>query len=329
MVNLRDIAEKCDVSVSAVSLAINKPHKISLAQKEKILKVAHELGYFNKKHPSIKNVLLVFDNFHDCYFGEYYNKVIYGILDTLYNEKISIQILNNFYVEYADIYENDGIIFVGKVPEAYIEKAKLFKIPFVLCGHPLPLPDCYALRFDIERGVHELMDYVVSCGHDKIALIQWETKDKNDIIVNKLLNAYRTGLEVNKINFQEKYVAEASFSNLQTVETALNKLLKAKPAPTAIFCTSDHFAYIAYRILKKWKVKIPLDISIVGFDGISVPLHLETPTPILTTVATDQIQLGKDSVALLKKLILKQTLPPRETVLPITLKIGDSVKRLK
>lgn len=329
MTNLRDIAEKCGVSVSAVSLALNKPHKISLAQKEKILKVAHELGYFNKKSPAVKKVLLVFDNFHDCYFGEYYNKVIYGILDSLYNEKVSIQILNNFYVEYSDIYENDGIIFVGKVPEAYIEKAKVFKMPFVLCGHPLPLPDCYALRFDIERGVHELMDYVVSCGHKKIGAIFWETKDKNDPIVNALAGGYRSALELNKITYAAKYTATASFSNLQTVETALNKLLKVTPAPTAIFCTSDHFAYIAYRILKKWKIKIPVDISIVGFDGISIPLHLETPSPILTTVATDQVQLGRESVALLKKLIFKQALPKKEMILPVSLRIGDSVKRLK
>jgi DNA-binding LacI/PurR family transcriptional regulator len=326
MTTLKDIAERCGVSISAVSLAMHQPHRISRTQKEKILKVAHELGYFQKKHPTIEKVLVIADNFHDCYFGEYYNKVIYGILESLYSEKIVIQILSSFSVEYSEVYDNNGIIFIGKVPDVFIAKAQEFRLPFVLCGHPRP--GYYSLRFDIERGVHELIDYVVSCGHKKIGMIIPES-DKTDVITNTIQAAYQETLKYQKIPYREQLVATANFSNLQTVEIALNKLLKAKPAPTAIFCTSDHFAYIAYRILKKWNIRIPLDVSIVGFDGINVPLHLETPQPILTTVATDQVELGRESVALLKKIILTPNDKPIQQILPIHLRIGDSVQRLR
>jgi DNA-binding LacI/PurR family transcriptional regulator len=197
-----------------------------------------------------------------------------------------------------------------------------------LCGHPVAEPECYSLRFDIERGINELLEYVISCGHKKIGMIVPATDDPQDVIINTLRSAFSNALRAHRCTVRPDFIATASFNNLQTAETALNKLFKVKPAPTAIFCTSDHFAYIAYRILKKWKIRVPLDISIVGFDGISIPTHLETPTPILTTVATDQIQLGRESVSLLKKIIFNPNEKEKTHILPIHLRIGDSVKRL-
>jgi len=328
MVKLSDIAEKCGVSISAVSLAINKPHKISREQKEKILRVAHELGYLNKKNRKISKILLVFDNFHDCYFGEYYNKVIFGILDSLYTENIAVQILSDFNVEYSDIYDNSGIVFVGKTPTAFLEKANDFKIPYVLCGHPIADPDTYSIRFDIERGVDELIDYVISCGHSKIGLILGETEE-NDIIHQAIISSCSKALERNKLKLNKELIEYAGFNDLQTIETAVNKLLKNKVKPTVIFCSNDHFAYITYRILKKWKIKIPTDISIVGFDGIKTPFHLEPPTPTLTTVMTDHVDLGRKSIALLKDLINNPTLEQKQHLLPVQLSVGDSVKRIK
>jgi len=324
MVTLKDIAEKCGVSISAVSLAINKPHKISKPQKEKILHTAHEMGYFNKKHINVKQILLVFNNFHDTYFGEYYNSVIFGILDCLYTNKITVQILSDFNVEYTDIYENQGIIFIGKTPKDFISRAIAFRIPFVLCGHPESTEKHPFVRFDIARGLHELIDYVVSCGHKRTGLIIGES-EKDDILQNTIINTYNNSLE--KLGITDKNIAYCQYNNLHTVETALNKILSHKP--TVIFCADDHFAYVAYQILKKWELKVPLDVSIVGFDGIPLPTYLETPTPILTTVQTTPIELGRASITLLKNIIENPYYKETKIILPVKLKIGDSVKRLK
>lgn len=328
MVTLKDIADRCGVSISAVSLAINKPHKISREQKDKILKVAHELGYFVNKQPTIKKILLVFSNFHNTFFGDYYNRVIYGILENLYKEKVAIQILDDFdKVDYSEVYENNGIIFVGKTPQAFIDRALEFRMPFVLCGHPDSEEKHFSLRFDIERGIAELMDYIISCGHKKIGLIIRDSSQERDEINELIMNAYKNGLSENKIPFNPKLIGSCQYSNLHTIETALNKLFDQKP--TVIMCADDHFAYISYRLLKKWGTNIPQDMSITGFDGVDFPEYIEVPQPELTTVFTDQILLGREAIVLLKKIIFNPTLEQKLHVLPIRLHIGSSVSRLR
>ena len=328
MITLKDIAERCGVSISAVSLAINKPHKISRVQKDKILRVAHELGYFINKQPTIRKILLVFTHFEDIYFGYYYNRVIFGILDNLYREKVSIQILDNFdKIEYSEVYENNGILFIGKTPQAYIDKALEFRMPFVLCGQPDPENNYYALRFDIERGVNEIMDYVVSCGHKKIGLLIKDPTVEKDTLNDIVLNTYKQGLTDNKITLNPKMIGMCQHNNLHTIETALNKLMDQ--GPTVIMCADDHLAYTSYRLLKKWGVSIPNDISIVGLNGVEFPEYIEAPTPTLTTVFNDQINLGREAIIHLKKIIFNQPLEQKLHVLPIRLRVGDSVKRLR
>lgn len=325
MTTLKDIAEKCQVSVSTVSLAINKPHKISLEQKDKILKAAHELGYFRVKKRSINRVLLVVDNFHATYYGDFYSNVIFGILDSLYKENIAIQILGSFNVEYSEIYENDGIVFAGKVPDSFIEKAKGFRMPFVLCGHPSKSPEDFYLRFNIEQGIEELLDYVISCGHQKIGVIIGD-QGKDDPIYIAKMNSFKKFLAKENISWSNELLATCRHDNLQTVEIALNKLWKLKPS--VIFCGDDHIAYMAYQILKKWQVNVPEDISIVGFDGVTIPSHLEKPQPVLTTILSDQVALGREGISALKEIIKNPGIKERKRILPVTLKIGDSVKRI-
>jgi len=228
-------------------------------------------------------------------------------------------------VQYSEIYENDGIVFVGKVPDSFIEKAKTFRMPYVLCGHPSKNPEDYFLRFNIEQGINELMDYVISCGHKKIGVIIGD-QGKDDPIYTAKMGAFKKFLHRENIVWDNEMLATCRHDNLQTVEIALNKLWKIKPS--VIFCGDDHIAYMAYQILKKWQVKIPEDISIVGFDGVNIPVHLEKPTPTLTTIMSNQVALGRESISSLKEVIKNPGIKDKKKILPITLFIGDSVKRI-
>ncbi|MDR2430691.1 MAG: LacI family transcriptional regulator [Candidatus Margulisbacteria bacterium] len=325
MTKLRDIAESCGVSVSTVSLAMHKPHRISRAKKDEILRKAQELGYFSK-NKTITRILLICNDFFRTYTGEYYNRAIYGILEVLHQENIVLQILENFDTPYEQVYENNGIIFVGKVPPEYLDKALDFKLPFILCGHPDDQYKYPAVHFDIRRGASELLEYLLSSGHKKIGLIIGSVGGDADFFYKTITGAFREALKRSQLNNADKLLEECSYNNLQTVEIALNKLLKQNPS--AIYCSDDHIAYVAYQILKRWGLKIPDDISIVGFDGIVTPPYLPAPKPALTTVYVDPILLGRTAVAQLKKIILNpQNAGPKHLVLPVSLRIGESVKR--
>jgi LacI family transcriptional regulator len=259
--------------------------------------------------------------------GDYYNRVIYGILDVLYKENIVLQILENFDVPYENVYENNGIIFVGKVPPEYIDKALEYKLPFVLCGHPDNTYQYPSLHFDIKKGISDLLDYLISSGHKKIGLIIGYNHNE-DFFYKTTTETFHEVLQHHQLSSTEKMIANCDYENLQTVEIALNKLLKQNP--TAIYCADDHIAYVAQQILKRWDIKVPEDISIVGFDGIVLPPFLEQPNVTLTTVYTDPTALGRAAVAQLKKIILHpQSAGSKHTILPVNLRIGDSVKRKK
>ena len=93
-------------------------------------------------------------------------------------------------------------------------------------------------------------------------------------------------------------------------------------------CSNDLLAYQIYNCAEKYKIEIPKDISITGYDGLWAPRHLKLPQPRLTTVYTDRPTLGIKSVELLYAYIMN--LPNKENLIKLTgqMVMGDSVLRI-
>jgi DNA-binding LacI/PurR family transcriptional regulator len=246
--------------------------------------------------------------------------VLFGVLSALKKDNIIFQVIDSFDVKYSEIYKHQGIIFIGETPLSDLQKAQSYEIPFVECGHPLEPDNFYSIRFDVENGIRQLLEYAVSCGHSKIGLVVGSFREQN-YIEDIIKRSYQNTLGCN-----EKLIFQVEYNNLFTIQTALNRLLKNKA--TAVLCGDDFLAYLALKVLKKLKIKVPNDISIMGFDGIDIPVYLENPNPYLTTVYANRRNLGEKSVDLLKKLVVNIESISKENILPVTLRVGDSVKRL-
>ena len=324
MKTLRDIAGICEVSISTVSLVLNKPHKISKEVRDKVYKVIREVGYFKKKADRIQQIGLVFTWFKNYYFGEFYNEVLFGILEKASEIGFSTKIINNFDVEYAEICDVQGLILIGKIPNAYYKKAQKFKIPFINVGHPHPnFPDIPSVYFERTSDTKKIVEFIRSCGHRNIAVLNGET-DPSDIISQEYLKA----IEQTNPDYSEDLVFQTNYSEPQTVEIALNEIISHKPKITAVMCSNDMIAYNLYRAAKKYGTDIPNDISVTGYDFISSPSHLDLPPPKLTTVYGDRIHLGRQSVDLLFDQISGIKNKEKLIKLPGKVVIGDSVKRL-
>jgi DNA-binding LacI/PurR family transcriptional regulator len=327
MANLQDIAKKCEVSVSAVCTAINHPQKISKPVRDKILNAARELGYFEKKEQKIKKILVVMDNYQNHYYGEYYNDVIFGVTKKISELKLDLRILDGFNEEFSELYGYDGIIFIGKTPVAFLQKAKKYNIPHVLAGHGSPEFVVPTVLQETTRGITQLMEYVLSCGHKNIALLTGETNPL-DINWNEFYSGFVSTLGKAKITFNKNMVFQANYSDVQTVEIEFNKILSRKPKISLIVCSSDLLAYYVYLAAKKYGVKIPENISITGFDDVHFPRFVEIPKPLLTTAAADRILIGKTSVDHLINLIKNPGKAEKIKHLPMQAKIGRSVRRI-
>jgi len=321
MATLKDIAQYCGVSVSAVCTAINHPHKISKELREKILAKARELNYFADKTLKVQKVLLILDNYKNHFYGEYYNDVIFGITQRLSELGLSFRILSDFNVDYTEIYDYNGIIFVGKTPDAFLAKAETYRMPYVLAGHPNANFSAPSIYQDSANGLQQLGSFIKSCGHKNIAVITGET-NQNDIIWNEFMQAILGKFSQKNLTFYQ-----ADYSMVQTVEIAFTNVLQDKKK-TLILCSSDLLAYYVYRVARKYKVHIPGDISVTGFDGIFIPRFLDEPQPQLTTIITDRINLGGKAVDLLWQLLKEPKKVSLINHLPMQIRIGHSVRRL-
>jgi LacI family repressor for deo operon, udp, cdd, tsx, nupC, and nupG len=317
---LKDIAAACHVSVSAVCTAINHPQKISREVREKILNKARELNYFADHSLKAQKILLVFNNYRNHYYGEYYSDVIFGLTQRLSALGLDFRILSGFDVDYGKIYDYSGLIFVGRTPSAFLEKARKYRMPHVQVGHPnadFLTPAVYQNSAD---GLAQLIDFIKNCGHKNIAVLTGET-DPKDIIWNEFYN-------VLSATFSKKDLTlyQADYSMIQSVEIAFAKFLRDKKK-TLILCSSDLLAYYVYRAARKYAVRIPKDVSVTGFDGISFPRFIDEPQPQLTTVWADRAALGAQAVDLLLQLLRGEKVS-LSNYLPMQIRIGDSVRRL-
>ncbi|GBR76632.1 transcriptional regulators LacI family [Candidatus Termititenax persephonae] len=320
MATLKDIAAACHVSVSAVCTAINHPQKISRKVREKILNKAREFNYFVDRALKVQKVLLVFNNYKNHYYNEYYTDVIFGITQRLSELKVDSLILPDFGIDYAEIYDYSGIIFVGRTPDAFLERAVKYKMPHVLAVNPnanYPTPAVYQ---DSANGLTQLIEYVKNSGHENVALFTGET-DKKDVVWNEFYKVVSAAFAPKNITLYQ-----ADYSMIQSVEIAFAKFLRDKKK-TLILCSSDLLAYYVYRAARKYAVRIPKDVSVTGFDGISFPRFIDEPQPQLTTVGADRAAVGAQTVDLLLRLLRGEKVDLLN-YLPMQIRIGDSVRRI-
>jgi DNA-binding LacI/PurR family transcriptional regulator len=320
MATLKDIAAACGVSVSAVCTAINHPQKISRKVREKILDKARELNYFAEHALKAQKILLVFDNYKNHYYGEYYSDVIFGLTSRLSALGLDFRILSDFKVDYGEIYDYNGIVFVGRTPDAFLELAKKYKMPHVQVGHlnaDFPVP---AVSQDTAGGLSQLCEFIKSCGHKEIALFTGET-DKKDVIWNEFQRIVFAAFLPKNITLYQ-----ADYSMIQSVEIAFAKFLRNKKK-SLILCSSDLLAYYVYRAARKYAVRIPRDVSVTGFDGISFPRFIDEPQPQLTTVWADRMAIGARAIDLLLQLLRREKVALLNR-LPMQIRIGYSVRRI-
>lgn len=327
MVTQKDIARKCKVSVAAVSAAFKRPEHLSRETRERILSAALELGYLSEKL-EIKNIGLVFNNFFNHYFSEFYSEIVYGILERLSELKLRAQIFNRVPEKYSEICEISGFLVVGNNSTPFARDLKAHRLPFVLVDCTRKLEEAHHLiYFESSTSAKQLAEYVLSCNHRQIAIINGET-DPEDTFWLRYLEGVKKAFTEKGLSIKNLRIYPADYNNIQTLEIAINALLSAKKKITCIMCSNDWLAYHAGNILHKYGVKVPRDISLTGFDGLHLPDFLISPLPKLTTVFSDRVQLGRQAVDLLLDVLRHPQKSPKQVIVDTKFALGDSVRRL-
>ena len=333
-IKIRDIARTAEVSPASVSQAFNDPHRVNRETRKRILEVAEKLGYVRIRQKKAKKGVIgvIADNYYNLLMGEFYNMVVLGILDELKSRKMNVLLEavaagEEYFPKMITKNLVDGLLFLGKVSRDLIMMIKQKDIPIVLVGHPIPDMEIHTIVSDGRSGAIQAVTHLIELGHKNIAIVTGEPAF--DPITSERLEGYKFALSNAGIRTRAEYIAQADFGKPETATEAVVNLLGLKDPPTAIFCASDSLAFRAYKAIDEAGLKIPKDISVVGFDNISAPPYAEEVSPSLTSINVDRYQMGKMSVDLLFDIIANPSKTACRHTLPVKLVIKNSTKSPK
>jgi len=206
----------------------------------------------------------------------------------------------------------------------YFQKLKEKGIPFVMIDSCLDELNSSYVCVDDVLGGYLATEYLLELGHRRIGIIY-----KSDHLPStRRFQGYKKALKKYKVDYSEELVKSFTLPEDKNPTSSLIKeLFKIKKPPTAIFCYNDQIALQAYKAITKLGLKIPHDVSLVGFDDSDLAILSEIP---LTTVAHPKGKMGKKAGKILLQLIESgNTSRPQQFVYKPRLTIRDSCKSIR
>ncbi len=335
MVTLKDVAQRCGVSVASVSKALNNMPDISPATAKRIRNMAKELGYYpNVAARALKTSrsnmigILFFLRDINVWTHEYFSKIISSVQVHAERSGYDITIINcdgvsimGSYLAYCKYRNYDGVIIMSaRFAEPTLMELVNSDIPVVTIDYLFNHRG--AVISDNVQGMRDLVHYIISRGHRRIAYIHGED---TMVTKNRIASFYRTCEELG-VEVPPEYVKEAQYHDPESSALATRELLALRKKPTCILYPDD-FSYIGgMNELEKQGLSIPDDISVAGYDGIYLTQVLH---PKLTTLEQDADGIGTQVAHMLLKAIEKpKSFIPKHVILPGVVRAGESVKAI-
>ncbi len=308
MVNIKDIAKAAGVGVSTVSRVLNDQPDVKASTKEKVLKVIEELNYVPNN--SARNLKRIKSNNIGIYvIGEYssfFSAVIENIEKQISKHGYSIVLHFNHnqekHLESAVQFSLEkrlvGLIYLGgevnKLDEGYI---KQFKIPVVFASSMIDREvnrDLFSsVNINDQDASYKAVSYLLDLNHREIALIS--AGDDHKSVSKARHDAYIKALDERSISYNPDYISWGNYS-MQSGYKAMNTLLERNLPITAVFAVADLMAIGAYKAICDKGLKVPDDISIIGFDGLEITKFIN---PTLATIEQPANEMGNKIVEVL------------------------------
>ncbi|HRR90894.1 MAG TPA: LacI family DNA-binding transcriptional regulator [bacterium] len=306
-VNIQEVAKEAGVSPSTVSRALNGFPGISEKTRERIVEIARKLNYRPNYRGQIlttqntKNIGLLITDITNPFFPElvmgaeeYASKSGYTVL--LGNTSESEEKETN-YLDFFSRGPVDGIIIsASRVSNEHIIMLAEEGLPIVVINRILEHPKISYVSTDMEKGGYLATMHLLRLGHSKIAFINGP---KHSEVSQRRLEGYKKALKEVGVDYNPDLI---SF-NVPVSESGYKeaiKLLCTGEAPTAIFTYNDVMAFGVIKAAKELGIKIPEELSVVGFDDIFFSSFTDPP---LTTIKQFKEELGRMAVELLFKLM--------------------------
>ncbi|MBS5305993.1 LacI family DNA-binding transcriptional regulator [Clostridium sp.] len=338
-ITMKDIAERLDISINAVSLALNSKAGVSEETRKQVLDIAEELGYLDKSPKFVKsfankNICVIIKKY---YFEDntFYSKIMMGIGEESRRKGYDIItcLINATEESIPSCIESKkvcGIIVIGTIEDEYLVKLKNYKIPVVLVDHTSLLESTDSILTDNKLGSFNITKLLIEKGYKDIGFfgdLEYSLSIKERFFGYR--EAIKKFLKFNNFKEAEVFIEERSVlydveqniidKNIEGIKERINRINKI---PEAFVCSNDNAAIALITSLKELGYMVPKDIAVVGFDDIVLSSLIE---PKLTTVRVEKDFMGRKAVDRLLWRIENKKDPDEKTILSVEVIERDSV----
>ena len=330
MSNIYDVAKRAGVSTATVSRVLSQPDMVTDGTRRKVMQAVEFLDYApnsaakNLRTLRTGNLLVTVPDISNPFFS----LILQGIEDAAQREGYAVLLgdtqnddeREDRYALMLKRKEADGLIVLGhRLPKAAAALVRLMAprcAPVVNGCEFTPRLGIPSVHIDNAKAAAEAMDYLYRLGHRHIGIITGPLVSplSRDRLRGAATRAKRQGAE------RDFVVMNGDFS-IESGAAGAERLLGRRQPPTAIFCFNDEMAMGAVETAKRRGLRVPLDVSIVGFDDIRFARCVDPP---LTTVAQPMRAIGEGTVQLLLAILNNDATAPESVTLPHTLTIRSS-----
>ena len=329
-VHIAEVARLAGVSTATVSRTLSKPARVNAATRERVLEVVRQTGYTpNSAGRSLRAarsmmVLVVIPTFITPFFSELllgidqalsargYSFLIGNLHDARHKEAHLVEVVQSGQVDGVILL--NGQMLQGPMRRSLADTGVPTVAVSVPAAHGVP-----AVLVQDREAAAMLAEHLLALGHRRIGYVTGPAGNHNEIerwagFRDTLLAAGLAETDITR--YPGNFHVASGFA-------AGRKFLADPVRPTAVFAASDMMAIGFMRAVHASGLRVPQDVSVVGFDGIEFADFCEPP---LTTVRQPREAMGREAAELLVRLIRGEAAPgPDMTVrLPLTLRQGGS-----
>jgi LacI family transcriptional regulator len=328
-VTIMDVARASDVSYATVSRVLSGYEFVKESTYIRVMEVVERLGYVvNLPARSLAGgrsriIGLLVPNLDNTYVGT----IARGIDQELVRINYDLMLYTShrhpskesLYVSAIANGLTEGLLLVAPlVPTTYLDALREQNFPYVLVDQTDSTENSNVVEATNWQGAYDATRYLIQLGHNRITFITGATAVRSAI---DRLGGYKAALADCNIPIKEELIIEGDYQQQTGYETTKLLLQTVNPLPTAIFASNDLSAFGATEAVRERGLRIPDDISIIGFDDIP---QASLVYPKLTTVRQPLEQMGRVAVKLLLEQIEDRSHPPQRVTLSTELIIRDS-----
>lgn len=326
---IREVASRAGVSYQTVSRVINNSPDVAEATREHVLRVIAELDY----HPNAQAVSLsrnrtdIVGIIVDTVTSTFFAQTIDGVAQALRRRGRFMLLATVEDASQFDVIDTlqhsrriDGLVIVLPLANSLsLCRLTPSRVPTVYIDLQYDM-DVYGITVDNYKGAYAATRHLLELGHRRIGMIA----GRRDIPVGQLrLDGYRSALRDYGISFDPNLVVPGDFRFASGMEGA-ERLLALDPRPTAIFASNDLMAIGVFHVATRQGLRIPDDLSIIGFDDTP---EAALACPPLTTMRQPLRTMGEMAADLICRLLDDETVDQKRFIIETELIVRSSTGR--